>query len=405
MLQPVTYERGIYGDLMLAGIACGVRKFLLIFNTNLDVPTNPIYVVDPRTFNVMPDSDIPIVLAYNLSHYESMHPCTNDDALSTKHLVNDFLAERTKFQRKDMEYLLTNPALLKPNRSFNQNEGNGSTKPYSPVQKVKKKVKIDKLTEKGTVINEQILFNKDIPILKLSKENKQTTSKEKSRLEVEAGICKEENITADNIMQDNQSKKSQRGQKVIQSSYQSTISNFKEIRKQSKKLLGDPKNKEGKEIPPANKNSQVNTLTYYLKGTMLQSTIQIVSDKMECPFCQVLVKNIKVHFSRAAKCGSQIDLNSFIETFDTYQKEKTKERKRRNHLVQKQRDTEEFKRKNNEAVKIYNEKSKIENREKFNQNNLRAVIKHKEKSKADDKERFDLNHLTAVKKKSGKVKS
>ena len=53
---------------------------------------------------------------------------------------------------------------------------------------------------------------------------------------------------------------------------------------------------------------------------MLQSTIQIVSDKMECPFCQVLVKNIKLHFSRAAKCGSQIDLNSFIETFDTYQK-------------------------------------------------------------------------------------
>ena len=38
MLQPGTYERGIFGDLMLPGIACGVRKYLLIFNTNLNSP-------------------------------------------------------------------------------------------------------------------------------------------------------------------------------------------------------------------------------------------------------------------------------------------------------------------------------------------------------------------------------
>ena len=36
MLIPGTYERGIFGDLMLPGIACGVKKFLLIFNTHLD---------------------------------------------------------------------------------------------------------------------------------------------------------------------------------------------------------------------------------------------------------------------------------------------------------------------------------------------------------------------------------
>ena len=31
MLVPGIYERGIYGDLMLPGIACGIRKFILIF--------------------------------------------------------------------------------------------------------------------------------------------------------------------------------------------------------------------------------------------------------------------------------------------------------------------------------------------------------------------------------------
>ena len=35
MAIPGTYERGIFGDLMLQAIACGVRKTLLIFNTYL----------------------------------------------------------------------------------------------------------------------------------------------------------------------------------------------------------------------------------------------------------------------------------------------------------------------------------------------------------------------------------
>ena len=43
MQEPGAYERGIYGDLMLPGIACGVRKKLLIFNTNPDTPHDPIY--------------------------------------------------------------------------------------------------------------------------------------------------------------------------------------------------------------------------------------------------------------------------------------------------------------------------------------------------------------------------
>ena len=67
MLIPGTYERGIFGDLMLPGIACGVRKILLIFNTNTDSPHDPIYVVNPLQFNVRADTDIPVILAYNMS--------------------------------------------------------------------------------------------------------------------------------------------------------------------------------------------------------------------------------------------------------------------------------------------------------------------------------------------------
>ena len=90
MLEPGTYERGIFGDLILAGIACGLRKLILIFNTNPDTPHDPIYVVNPTNFNVMPDSDIPVVVAYNMSHYESMEPCSEADISATIDLVKAY---------------------------------------------------------------------------------------------------------------------------------------------------------------------------------------------------------------------------------------------------------------------------------------------------------------------------
>ena len=74
MAVPGTYERGIFGDLMVPGIACGVRKYLLIFNTNMNTPDDPIYIVNPGNFNVQPDTEVPVILAYNGSHYESMVP-------------------------------------------------------------------------------------------------------------------------------------------------------------------------------------------------------------------------------------------------------------------------------------------------------------------------------------------
>ena len=107
MLVPGTYERGIFGDLMLPGIACGVKKILLIFNTNLESPHDPIYVVDPRQFNVNPDTELPIVLAYNLSHYESMNPCTEADNNLTAALVKEYCEGRYKYSRTDLPFFLT----------------------------------------------------------------------------------------------------------------------------------------------------------------------------------------------------------------------------------------------------------------------------------------------------------
>jgi hypothetical protein len=107
MQIPGTYERGIFGDLMLPGIACGIRKILLIFNTNENSPHDPIYIVNPEQFNVRPDNIVPIVLAYNLSHYESLHTCTDSDIQATIKLVREYQEGRYQFKRKDFPMLLS----------------------------------------------------------------------------------------------------------------------------------------------------------------------------------------------------------------------------------------------------------------------------------------------------------
>ena len=105
MSMPGVYERGIFGDLILPGIACGIKKILLIFNTSLKSPHDPIYVIDPSNFNVSPDTQIPILLAYNLVHYESMEPCSNSDIEATIKLVKDYQTGRYQFSRKDFPLL------------------------------------------------------------------------------------------------------------------------------------------------------------------------------------------------------------------------------------------------------------------------------------------------------------
>ena len=105
MATPGVYERGIFGDLILPGIACGVKKVLLIFNTSLESPHDPIYVINPSDFNVSPDTEIPILLAYNLAHYESMEPCSNADVEASIKLVKDYQAGRYQVIRKDLHFL------------------------------------------------------------------------------------------------------------------------------------------------------------------------------------------------------------------------------------------------------------------------------------------------------------
>ena len=97
LMEPGIYERSFFGDMILPGIACGTRKRILIFNTNEAIITtghDPISVVDPRDHGGDIDTEIPVVVAYNLVHFESLHPVDNDDVAETIKLVDSYTSGR-----------------------------------------------------------------------------------------------------------------------------------------------------------------------------------------------------------------------------------------------------------------------------------------------------------------------
>ena len=50
LMESGVYERSFFGDMMMAGIACGARKKILIFNTHEMTSHDPISVIDPTQY-------------------------------------------------------------------------------------------------------------------------------------------------------------------------------------------------------------------------------------------------------------------------------------------------------------------------------------------------------------------
>ena len=117
LMESGIYERPFFGDMMMAGIACGIRKRILIFNTNEKSTHDPISVVDPAHYGGEIDSNIPVVVAYDLVHFESMHPVGNRDIDETIKLVNSYIATPSRyvaeygFTRSDIKDLVSKDVL------------------------------------------------------------------------------------------------------------------------------------------------------------------------------------------------------------------------------------------------------------------------------------------------------
>ena len=98
--QPGIYELTL-GDLVPPGIAYCTRKNLLIFNTS-PIAHSPIYVVPASAFGGNADTEIPVCLAYNQSHYECLVPSSDEDVEQTVVLTNKFLNGEYSFKMDDV---------------------------------------------------------------------------------------------------------------------------------------------------------------------------------------------------------------------------------------------------------------------------------------------------------------
>ena len=93
LMESGIYEIDFFGDMMIAGIACGIKKRILIFNISENLQHDPISVVDPNHFDVRieVDNTTPVVVAYNNYHYESLHPVDDQDRQETIRLVQSYI--------------------------------------------------------------------------------------------------------------------------------------------------------------------------------------------------------------------------------------------------------------------------------------------------------------------------
>ena len=267
MLVPGAYERDIYGDLMLPGIACGVHKKLLIFNTNPETPHDPIYIIDPSEFNVDPDSQIPILLAYNMSHYESLEPLEEADIAASIDLVKEYQAGKYRYGRKDINTLIS----LEYRRFDEENNLTRSNQ-----------MKLDSKTY--------------VP----------DRSKEKHNVEI---ILKKRTEEKDQINQETQDSSDEVSQ----------MSNTDVIKKPQERA--DSK-------MHSNTKTIANNLCYRLKKVRKDFPITEIDGKMECPICKVRVKNLKLHLERKPECEKCIDMVHFSESYCEYVKIICREKER-----------------------------------------------------------------------------
>ena len=79
--RPTVYEVPL-GDLVPPAIAHCIKKNLMIFNASPQAHC-PIYIIPATLFGGSADTDVPVCLAYNIVHYESLIPCSDADIEKT----------------------------------------------------------------------------------------------------------------------------------------------------------------------------------------------------------------------------------------------------------------------------------------------------------------------------------
>ena len=122
-------------------------------------------------------------------------------------------------------------------------------------------------------------------------------------------------------------------------------------------------------------------LCYRLKNKTKEVPIKEVDGKMKCPICQIVAKNLQLHFKKKTGCSDKINLDHFVKIHEEYRKQKDKIRDRIKKQRSKAANPESFNLARKTDNKNYRNKKKEANQEEFNLANIKAVEKSQKKKK------------------------
>ena len=179
LLQTTKSYECIFGDFVLPAVAHYVQKDILVFNT-IEVEhfkQQPIYVVEAsKLANRQPTSNIPLVVAYNGYHYESLIPVTDVDVRKTIVLKDQFLSKNYDSSKFDIEGFLESCKLI-------SDEEDKQQKSYANIVKngVRKSVSLTSIPAESDICPPKKKI-KDMTPQELKEYNRQ---KQQARREIE----------------------------------------------------------------------------------------------------------------------------------------------------------------------------------------------------------------------------
>ena len=145
--MPRVYETEL-GDIVLPCIAHCVKKDVLVFNTSSNAHY-AVYVIESSMLDGQAnETEIPICLAYDQTHYEPLVPNTEEDILETINLKKSIIDGSYKDKRNEIAFLTNEPSQYAKAVKRGLNSMNSSSKNEHWLErKVMKEVGNKKLEE------------------------------------------------------------------------------------------------------------------------------------------------------------------------------------------------------------------------------------------------------------------
>ena len=390
LMESGVYERDFFGDMMMASIACGVRKIILIFHTNEDISRtghDPVSVIDPRDYGGYIDSETPVVVAYNLVHYESLEPLCDDDINGTVKLVRSYIAKPSKYMEdygftgQDISYLISqSESKLKCSLDPMGSPGGKQKKDFEETksESLDASPKTNDNTEDiAGFIYEDILFKEtgdrkvicgvcqvDCKKLIVHTNGNEYCTEYFSNMEdfkieysryrhnnKKKGIAKDEKL---DVLKDNAG---------------------------SKQETNDLKNK-------TNQTARVAGLKHE-KGFEYEGVHfeELEQNKVRCGICMVQCSRLIVHMNRNKECTQRF--SNMPDFKIEYSKYRNRKRKRENEARKKAEDVEAFNENGNKRKRAYEAKKKAEDPQGFCEKANKSKRVYDAKKKAEDLQGFN----------------